>query len=138
MRKANLFTKLIVFCLMIAAQAMYAQVGIGTNQPNTSAVLELQSTTKGFLPPRMTSLERDAIVSPAQGLIIYNTTTNCIEIYNGIGWLNTRNKIVYGPTVTSGDCQGEPEFIIFKGLEYRTVVSEGVCWLDCIWFCCCF
>lgn len=52
-----------------------------TDVINTCAVFELRSTTKGFLPPRMTTAQRDLIASPVAGLLIYNTTTNAIEIY---------------------------------------------------------
>lgn len=55
----------------------------GTPTINPSAILTLTSTTKGFLPPRMTTDERDAISSPALGLMIYNTTTNKHQGYNG-------------------------------------------------------
>ena len=51
-----------------------------------TAVLEVSSTDKGFLPPRMTGTQRDAIESPASGLIIYNTTTNKAQCYNGTSW----------------------------------------------------
>lgn len=51
-----------------------------------SAVLEVVSTTKGFLPPRMTLAQRDTIASPATGLQIYNTTTNTNDFYNGTAW----------------------------------------------------
>lgn len=47
----------------------------------TSAIVEFSSTTKGFLPPRMTGVQRDAIATPAAGLIIYNTTTNKLNVY---------------------------------------------------------
>ena len=47
-----------------------AQVGIGTTSPDASAQLELQSTDKGFLPPRMDTDARDGIDSPAEGLTI--------------------------------------------------------------------
>ena len=50
--------------------ATKAQVGVGTATPETSAKLDVSSTTKGFLPPRMDSTQRNAIVSPAQGLTI--------------------------------------------------------------------
>ena len=46
-----------------------------------SSVLECQSTTKGFLPPRMTTTQRNAIASPAEGLMIYNTTTAKLNVY---------------------------------------------------------
>ena len=60
-------------------------VGIGTTA-NASAILHLSSTTKGFLPPVLTTTQRDAISSPAEGLMIYNTTTNKLNFYNGSAW----------------------------------------------------
>ena len=60
-----------------------AQVAIGTLVPDASALLDLNSVSKGLLPPRMTQIERDAIDLPAKGLIIYNTTTNALDINNG-------------------------------------------------------
>jgi hypothetical protein len=61
-------------------------VGIGTNSPSASALLDVSSTTQGLLPPRMTGVQRDAISSPAAGLMIYNTTTNKLNFYNGTAW----------------------------------------------------
>jgi len=60
---------------------------IGENVlPNASASVQINSTTKGFLPPRMTTTQRDAITTPATGLQIYNTTTNTNDYYNGTEW----------------------------------------------------
>ena len=59
---------------------------IGGNTPDTSAKLQVDSTTQGFLPPRMNTTERDAITSPAAGLMVYNTTTNKAQCYNGTTW----------------------------------------------------
>ena len=53
---------------------------------DASALLDVQSTTQGFLPPRMTTTERDAISTPAAGLMVYNTTTNKAQCYNGSTW----------------------------------------------------
>ncbi|MHA8097652.1 hypothetical protein U8591_10975 [Aquirufa antheringensis] len=53
-----------------------------------SAVLEANSTTKGFLPPRMTNTERNAISSPDEGLMIWNTTESELNVYNGSLWIN--------------------------------------------------
>lgn len=61
-------------------------VGIGTNTPNATALLDLTSTTQGFLPPRMTTTQRNAIASPAAGLVVFNTSTNKINFYNGTAW----------------------------------------------------
>ena len=60
--------------------------GFNTMTPDASAVIDLTSTTKGFLPPRMTTTERDAISTPAEGLVIYNTTTQVLNFYNGSSW----------------------------------------------------
>ena len=71
------------FCFMSLASS-FAQnsVGIGTISPDPSSVLDLTATDKGFLPPRMTTAQRNAIVSPVEALLIYNTTSQCYEGYN--------------------------------------------------------
>jgi hypothetical protein len=51
-----------------------------------SAIVEIQSTTRGFLPPRMTTTQRNAISSPATGLVLYDSTTNKLQCYNGSTW----------------------------------------------------
>lgn len=56
-------------------------LGIGTTSPNSSSLLDVTSTTKGFLPPRMTTTQRDAIASPVEGLVIYNLTTHKLNVY---------------------------------------------------------
>jgi hypothetical protein len=53
-----------------------------------SALFQVNSTTKGFLQPRMTTTQRDAIATPATGLSIYNTTTNTSDFYNGTSWIS--------------------------------------------------
>jgi hypothetical protein len=53
---------------------------------NASAVLQADSTTKGFLPPRMTTTQKNAIASPAAGLVVYDSTTNKLCCYNGSTW----------------------------------------------------
>lgn len=73
-------------------------VGIGTSTPVASALLDVTSTTKGFLPPRVTTVQRDAIATPATGLIIFNTTTGNLEVYGGTSWTpvgsNTPNGVI--------------------------------------------
>ncbi len=60
-----------------------------SNSPHPSAVLDIQSTQGGLLPPRMTTAERNAIVSPANGLIIYNNEVQCAQMYfPQAGWRN--------------------------------------------------
>src|SRR6266480_3335843 len=79
----------IFFCRISFAQNTFpstGSVGIGTTTPNASSILEVKSTTKGVLIPRMTKTQRDAIASPAQGLLIYQTnSTPGLYYYDG-GW----------------------------------------------------
>jgi hypothetical protein len=63
-------------------------VTINSNTDIASAILNVNSTTKGFLPPRMTSAQRDAIATPETGLMVYNTTDNRPSFYNGTTWIN--------------------------------------------------
>jgi len=70
-----------------------AQVGINTSTPNENAVLEIASTSQGILLPRMTTAQRNAIVSPAKGLTIFNTTLNCIQ--TNIGTSSSANWKCY-------------------------------------------
>ncbi len=76
------FTLLTISGLLFAG-GIVAQVGIGTITPDSSAVLDLYSTTRGFLMPRLTTAQRDAIISPATGLMIYNESTSDVEINSG-------------------------------------------------------
>ena len=61
---------------------------MGTTSPNTSAVLDLTSTTKGILIPRMTAAQRTAIATPATGLLVYQTNAPAgFYYYDGTAWL---------------------------------------------------
>jgi hypothetical protein len=79
--------------LMLSVSAMFAQVGVNNDNstPNPSAMLDVKSTSKGLLPPRMTGAQRDAIASPVSGLIIW--CNNCgvsgeLQVYDGAAWKN--------------------------------------------------
>ncbi len=67
-------------------------VGIGTPTPAASAQLDVSSTTKGFLPPRLTQFQRDAMTNPVAGMMIW--CSNCVapagemQMFNGIKWIN--------------------------------------------------
>jgi hypothetical protein len=66
----------------------FSQVlAIGTTSPNASALLDITSTTKGFLPPRMTNAQMVAIATPAAGLVVYDTTNNKLNVYDGTNWV---------------------------------------------------
>jgi len=78
-----------------------SQQGIGTGNPNVSAALEISSTTQGFLPPRMTDVEMNAI-SPVAGLQVYNTTINLPLFYNGSEWLKLDGSLYIGKSYAGG------------------------------------
>jgi hypothetical protein len=61
---------------------------INTTTDIASSQLTIASTTKGFLPPRMTTTQKNAIATPAAGLMVYDTTLNLISVYNGTIWIS--------------------------------------------------
>lgn len=78
----NIFCFLFVFISFTS----FSQVGIYTANPDPSSILEVKSTSKGFLPPRMTEAQRNTIISPATGLFIFNLDSNCFQYFNGTNW----------------------------------------------------
>jgi hypothetical protein len=102
MRKLSFFIAMI----SLYSSAMFAQVGINSDNstPSASAMLDVKSSTKGFLPPRMTTVEIDAISSPPEGLVVYNTTINTIAFYNGTSWRKSdgTNMFAIGDSYAGG------------------------------------
>lgn len=106
--------KILFILFVIRLGTIFAQVGIGTTTPNASSALDVSSTTAGFLPPRLTTIQRDAISLPAIGLTIYNTDINCLEWWNGSMWYNgcgtnflatiPSNSLCIGKTISKTPC----------------------------------
>ena len=111
----------IVTLAFMGSSVANAQVGIGTTTPDAAAVLDLTSTTQGFLPPRMTGAERDAIATPAQGLTIFNNDHKCLNVYVGY-W---RSLCAFDNTDYTGT-------ITHNSLTYEDVynAATGLIWLD--------
>jgi len=79
----------ILLCSLTFTCSIHAQVGIGTPAPNNSAKLDIVSTSQGVLFPRMTTAQRNAIVNPAQGLMVYQTDgTIGLYHFDGANWRN--------------------------------------------------
>lgn len=81
--------KFFLFFLLAFPMVLFSQgvlVGTSGQTPDPSATFEVRSTQGGFLMPRMTTTQRNAIAAPAQGLQIFNTTTGCVELYFSTGW----------------------------------------------------
>ncbi|MFT7351640.1 MAG: hypothetical protein ACI9XR_001397 [Flavobacterium sp.] len=78
--------KIIVMIYLLIGTLSFSQVGIGKITPASSAILDIESTTKGVLMPRMTTTQRDNILLPVEGLQIYNTTNKTTDVYTGSIW----------------------------------------------------
>jgi hypothetical protein len=95
--------------LSVFSYSAFSQVGIGTLSPDQSSILDVSSTTQGFLLPRMNEVQRDAISNPATGLMIYliEGSVQCLQVYNGTDWENiycpSTNTI---PTATNVSISG--------------------------------
>ncbi|MDB5279685.1 MAG: hypothetical protein JWR61_4640 [Ferruginibacter sp.] len=97
--------EIVLVCfLLFAAGTINAQIGIGTPTPNTSAQLDISSTSRGLLPPRMTQAQRDAILKPVAGLMIWCKDCGVlgeIQVYNGGAWMNMTGGYPALPIPTS-------------------------------------
>jgi len=102
---------------VLVTAATYSQVGIGTTNPDGSAALDITSTTKGLLIPRMTNVQRQAISNPVAGLMVYVTdfVGGRFMFYDGTEWgtLSFTEKRPDAPTITgvvSGNAQATVSF----------------------------
>lgn len=77
-----------VICIITATSFSQNNIGIGTASPAESAALDISSTTKGLLIPRITGVQRIAIPSPATGLLVFDTDTKTLWAYDGAAWKN--------------------------------------------------
>ncbi len=100
------------------------QLGVGVSSDvDNSAKLEIQSTSQGFLPPRMTTTQRDAVSNPAEGLVVYNTDTKCINFFNGATWYSMCGEY----PLPVGPCGGVSA-VEYNGQTYNTVEIGDQCW----------
>jgi hypothetical protein len=112
-------------------------VGIGSNTtPNTNSLLDLNSTTKGFLPPRMTSTQRNALTTPA-GLVVYNSIDNRLDVLQNTTWRSLAtldgtetltNKTLTTPTIASGSSQW-PSSLSITPTTHGTSKRAAI-WID--------
>ncbi len=77
--------------------------GVNTDTPDPSAIMDMVSTSRGFLIPRLTENQRGNIISPAIGLMIYNTTDKSIDVYTGDGWHQLMHDAPNAPGTISGN-----------------------------------
>jgi hypothetical protein len=101
MRPVTITSMLAIILFLLQMQASAQQnVGIGTTTPNSSSILDLSATNKGLLIPRMTTAQRAAIVTPAAGLLVYDTNFNQFWYFDGTIWVQAIGPM--GPTGPQG------------------------------------
>ena len=110
---------LLTFIIYYGLQTQ-AQIAINNDgsSPDSSAILDIKSTNKGVLPPRMNATEMDMIPYPTAGLMVYNTTADCIFIYDGSSWNIIHSK--------DGKSCG---LINYGGHIYQTIIIGTQCWM---------
>jgi len=108
--KKRLFFIIVSGMLILATIKLSAQVAINNDgsSSDNSAMLDVKSTTKGLLPPRMTAALRNAIASPAAGLIIWclDCGSGELQVYNGTAWTNVTGTTPAPPLVIGNSYQG--------------------------------
>lgn len=98
-------------------------VAVGIADPNGSAALDVTSTTKGFLPPRMTNAQMQVIVNPVNGLMVYNTTLGCMAYYQNGSFNCTHNA----PTLPAPAAPGGSTFTgHFNGITAEVSVDNNL------------
>ncbi|MDI5949075.1 ice-binding family protein [Flavobacterium yafengii] len=120
----NNVTFLLILFLQISG-IINAQVGIGTTNPEVSSILDIHSTNKGFLLPRLTTAQRDAISLPATGLLIYNTTTSIFNFYNS-GWKDFNTGLVLPINGGTGIANSNASTLALPGGFATTLTTNGL------------
>jgi len=98
--------------LLCTSLIVHSQVGINAqgDPPHPSAMFDVSSTDKGLLPPRMSQEQRNAIPAPIPaGLTIFNTTTGCTNVHNGVSWRQICGDCDFSNPVLSSNapvCEG--------------------------------
>jgi uncharacterized protein (TIGR02145 family) len=111
---------IILVTLLFLFIKITAQVGINTTTPDPNAALDIVSTNKGFLPPRVANVA--AIATPVTGLMIYDESRQCMRYYNGTIWSDCMGGIT--PAFLCGDAMTD-----IDGNTYPTVLIDDQCWM---------
>lgn len=117
--------RLIVFVLVAAPFLCMAQsVGIGTTVPDASAQLDIQSTSKGILIPRMSSAQMQTIASPARGLLVFNSTDSSFYMRRDSGWVNINSANGLGGWSVTGNSAIDTSKNFIGTLDNKAIVFK--------------
>jgi len=111
------FLSMVLFSFFSKAQVAITDIDT-VSTVDSSAILDLSSENRGFLPPRMNTTKIDSIDSPAEGLVVYNTTLGTLMYFNGSDWALMRNM--------DGESCGS---VTYEGQTYETVIIGKQCWM---------
>ena len=89
----KIYFKTVVIAFLFISTGIAAQVGIGTITPDPSSILDMTSTTQGMLAPRMTSAERIAILSPVEGLLVFDIEQDAFYYFSGSVWVKLEGSV---------------------------------------------
>ncbi|MGO4906369.1 ice-binding family protein [Flavobacterium sp. W20_MBD1_R3] len=125
----KMYSLLVTVLLCNVFGTINAQIGIGTATPDASAILDLTATNKGFLLPRMTAVEQAAVINPALGLTIFNTTSGQLETNVGT---TAENVLWTGPNIGTTAVLGTntkqfatTQYVLSNTNQYHSVTSNS-------------
>ena len=146
-KKSTTASAIYILMISLLPSLLRSQVVVGAGSPDGSALLEVQGSTGGTLFPRLTTAQRDGISSPATGLILYNTSSKCLEVNVGtataVEWarlnclpgsiaaINCASAVVSGSLQVNQAASGVSVSVPYTGgnggvHDGQTVTSTGV------------
>lgn len=126
MKNCILLLMLTLWSCILQAQAV--KISNNNLPPDSSAILDVESTAKGFLPPRMTTADRNLISNPAEGLQIYNTTTGCLNFFVAGGWREVCPECEFSKPVafvSSPVCEGDSVQLTVNNIPGASYIWTG-------------
>jgi uncharacterized protein (TIGR02145 family) len=137
---------ILYLCLLMCLNTNAQNVGIGTATPDSTAKLEIKSVTKGFLLPRMTFAQRNAIANAAAGLMIWCTDCDEMQVYDGSKWKNMSGtaasdaswaniKICYDTWMLKNlsvktYSNGDSIPVVTDPVQWQNLTTGAMCWYN--------
>ena len=132
---------LLTLLALSVAFSMNAQVGVGTSSPNAAAALDVVSTSKGLVPPRMTAAQRNSISNPPAGLMLWCSDCGSngeLQVFNGTTFTNLTGDLremagsLYAQIGSDidGEAAGDESGVAVSLSSDGTIVAIGARWND--------